>query len=186
MIPGYFCISCAPLERAESAGTRLPVTDRAASLRVPPPPRVFATSAKGISESLRRPSPRRARRLFSSLRAAPAFAFHCPLLSELCFVFATASHEEMAPRSSEKLPPTRALGYSHVTPEVLEGMILNGLVDRSQVQTPPADQASAWPEPDEVVVFRDFFTAGLRFPLDPMIMSIFLVSANKFNASSTS
>ena len=79
----------------------------------------------------------------------------------------------MAPRTSEKPPPTRALGYSHVTPEVLEGMILNGLVDRSQVQTPPADQASAWPEPDEVVVFRDFFTAGLRFPLDPMIMSIF-------------
>jgi len=52
-------------------------------------------------------------------------------------------------------------------------MILNGLVDRSQVQTPPADQASARPEPDEVVVFHDFFTAGLRFPLDPMIMSIF-------------
>ena len=79
----------------------------------------------------------------------------------------------MAPRSIEKPPPTRALGYSHVTPEVLEGMILHGLVDRSQVRAPPSDQASARPEPDEVVVFRDFFTAGLRFPLDPVIVDIF-------------
>ena len=79
----------------------------------------------------------------------------------------------MAPRMSEKPLPTRALGYSHVTPEVLEGMILNGLVDRSKVRAPPADQASARPEPDEVVVFCDFFTAGLRFPLDPVVVDIF-------------
>ena len=84
-----------------------------------------------------------------------------------------ASHEEMAPRSSEKLPPTRTLGYSHVTLEVLEGMILHGLVDRSQVRAPLADQSSAWSVPDEVVVFRDFFTASLRFPLDLVIMDIF-------------
>ena len=84
-----------------------------------------------------------------------------------------ASHEEMAPRTTEKPPATRALGYSHATPEVLEGMILNGLVDRSKVRALPADQASARPEPDEVVVFRDFFTAGLRFPLDPVVVDIF-------------
>ena len=83
-----------------------------------------------------------------------------------------ASHEEMAPRSSEK-PPPRTLGYSHVTPEVLEGMILHGLVDRSQVRALPADQSSARPAPDEVVVFRDFFTSGLRFPLNPVIVEIF-------------
>jgi len=52
-------------------------------------------------------------------------------------------------------------------------MILHGLVDRSQVQAPPTDKASARPEPDEVVVFSDFFTAGLRFPLDPVIVDIF-------------
>ena len=74
-----------------------------------------------------------------------------------------ASHEEMAPRTTKKPPATRALGYSHATPELLEAMILNGLVDRSQVRAHPADQASARPEPDEVVVFRDFFSAGLRF-----------------------
>ena len=52
-------------------------------------------------------------------------------------------------------------------------MILHGVVDRSQVRAPPPDQGSPRPEPDEVVVFRDFFTAGLRFPLDPVIVDIF-------------
>ena len=109
----------------------------------------------------------------TALSLSTLSAFHCPSPCDLCFVLVMASHEEMAPRSSEKLPPTRALGYSHVTPEVLEGMILNGLVDRSQVRALSADQSSVRPEPDEVVVFRDFFTAGLRFPLDPVIVEIF-------------
>ena len=52
-------------------------------------------------------------------------------------------------------------------------MIIRGVVDRSQVRAPPPDQGSARPEPDEVVVFRDFFTAGLRFPLDPVVVDIF-------------
>ena len=60
-----------------------------------------------------------------------------------------------------------------MTPEVLKGMIINGLVDRSQVRAPPTNQASARPEPDELVVFRDFFTVGLRFPLDSVIVDIF-------------
>ena len=79
----------------------------------------------------------------------------------------------MVPRSTVKPPPTRALGYSHMTREVLEGMILRGFVDHGQVRAPPPDQGSARPEPDEVVVFRNFFTAGLRFPLDPVVMDIF-------------
>ena len=58
-------------------------------------------------------------------------AFPCPSPSALYCAFAMALLEEMASRSTEKPPPTRALGYSHVTPEVLEGMILHGLVDRS-------------------------------------------------------
>ena len=41
------------------------------------------------------------------------------------------------------------------------------------MRAPPTDQASARPEPDEVVVFRDFFTVGLRFPLDPVVVDIF-------------
>ena len=79
----------------------------------------------------------------------------------------------MVPRSTVKPPPTRALGYSHMTREVLEGMIIRGVVDRGHVRAPPPNQGSARPELDEVVVFRDFFTAGLRFPLDPVVVDIF-------------
>ena len=61
-------------------------------------------------------------------------AFPCPSPSALCCAFATASLEGMVPRSTEKPPPTRALGYSHMTLEDLEGMILHSLVDRSQVR----------------------------------------------------
>jgi hypothetical protein len=60
-----------------------------------------------------------------------------------------------------------------MTHEVLEGMILRGMVDRSQVRAPPPDQGSARPEHDEVVVFRNFFTTGLRFQLDPVVVDIF-------------
>ena len=98
---------------------------------------------------------------------------HCPSAPSLRCHFATASLGEMVPRMTEKPPPTRALGYSHVTPEVLEGMILHGVVNRSQVRALPPNQGSARPKPDEVVVFRDFFTAGLCFPLDPVIVDIF-------------
>jgi hypothetical protein len=52
-------------------------------------------------------------------------------------------------------------------------MILQGIVARGQVRAPPTSQGSAWPEANEVVVFRDFFTAGLRFPLDLVIVDIF-------------
>ena len=79
----------------------------------------------------------------------------------------------MAPCSSAKPLPTRALGLCSMTLEVLEGMILRGVVARDQVRAPPSGQTSARPEADEVVVFRDFFTAGLRFPLDPAIVDIF-------------
>ena len=47
------------------------------------------------------------------------------------------------------------------------------MVDCGQVRAPPPDQGSARHEPDEVVVFRDFFTAGLHFPLDPVVVEIF-------------
>jgi hypothetical protein len=52
-------------------------------------------------------------------------------------------------------------------------MIIRGVVDRDQVWAPPADQGSARPEPGKVIVFRDFFTTGLFFPLDPVVMDIF-------------
>jgi hypothetical protein len=42
---------------------------------------------------------------------------------------------------------------------------------------PPLDNQVPTPAPGEVVVFRDFFTCGLRFPCDPMLVAIL----NKFS-----
>jgi hypothetical protein len=36
----------------------------------------------------------------------------------------------------------------------------------------PADEQVPTPEANEVVVFRDFFTCGLRFPYDPILPAI--------------
>jgi hypothetical protein len=36
----------------------------------------------------------------------------------------------------------------------------------------PLDEQTPTPEADEVVVFRDFFTCGLRFPCDPVLPAI--------------
>jgi hypothetical protein len=33
----------------------------------------------------------------------------------------------------------------------------------------PLDEEIPTPEADEIVVFRDFFTCGLRFPCDPLL-----------------
>ena len=38
---------------------------------------------------------------------------------------------------------------------------------------PPEGMIEAKPNHDEVVVFRNFFIAGLRFPLDPVVVEIF-------------
>jgi hypothetical protein len=36
----------------------------------------------------------------------------------------------------------------------------------------PLDEQFPTPEEDEVIVFRDFFTCGLRFPCDPILPTI--------------
>jgi hypothetical protein len=36
----------------------------------------------------------------------------------------------------------------------------------------PLDEQTPTPEDGEVVVFRDFFTSGLRFPCDPVLPAI--------------
>ena len=41
------------------------------------------------------------------------------------------------------------------------------------VRAPPMGETVAHPYTDEVIVFRDLFTAGLRMPLDPVVVDIF-------------
>jgi hypothetical protein len=45
----------------------------------------------------------------------------------------------------------------------------------------PLDEQVPTPEADEVVVFHDFFTCGLRFPCDPILPAIFDVFSVKIH-----
>ncbi|RLN29321.1 hypothetical protein C2845_PM05G21890 [Panicum miliaceum] len=51
-------------------------------------------------------------------------------------------------------------------------MVRRGYVAEGFARAPSADEVVARPKGDEVIVFRDLFTAGLRFPLDPCFVEI--------------
>ena len=104
---------------------------------------------------------------------APCIRSFPSLLSDLRWPATTASTGEMAPRVRTKNTLTRSLGPSSMTPALLENMASRGIVSRGLTRALPADQTMAHPEADEVVVFQDFFTAGLHFPLDPVVVDIF-------------
>jgi hypothetical protein len=51
----------------------------------------------------------------------------------------------------------------------------------------PLDKEVPTPEADEIAVFRDFFTCGLRFPCDPLLPAIldkFSVKIHQLSPSS--
>lgn len=54
-----------------------------------------------------------------------------------------------------------------------EGLITNmeslGMISEG-ARAPPSGETSAQPRDDDVVVFRDFFVAGLRFLIDPVLV----------------
>ena len=60
-----------------------------------------------------------------------------------------------------------------MTQVMVEDMEKRGLLEVGFTRAPPAGVTEAKPEHDEVVVFRDFFVAGLWFPLDPVVIEIF-------------
>jgi hypothetical protein len=62
-----------------------------------------------------------------------------------------------------------------MTQAMIEDMERRGVLEIGFARAPPVGETVAKPHPDEVVVFRDFFTAGLRFPLDPMVVEIFKI-----------
>jgi hypothetical protein len=51
-------------------------------------------------------------------------------------------------------------------------MIKNRMFKRADVRLPPQNETVRRPEPDECVVFRDHFTAGLRMPCQDFIEEI--------------
>ena len=68
---------------------------------------------------------------------------------------------------------TSVLGLSKMTPSLLDNLAHRGFVSADDVRAPPTGETVAHPRNDEVVVFRDLFTAGLQMPLDPVVVDIF-------------
>ena len=80
----------------------------------------------------------------------------------------------MAPKRNQPGDPTTTvLGLSKMTSSLLDDLARRGFVSANDVRAPPPGEISAHPRDDEVVVFRDLFTAGLRMPLDPVVVDIF-------------
>jgi len=80
----------------------------------------------------------------------------------------------MAPKRNQSGgPTTTVLGLSKMTPSLLDDLARRGFVSADDVRAPPTGETVAHPRTDEVIVFRDLFTAGLRMPLDPVVVDIF-------------
>ena len=58
-------------------------------------------------------------------------------------------------------------------PSLLDDLARRGFISADDVRPPPTGETIAHPRADEVVVFRDLFTAGLQMPLDPVVVDIF-------------
>jgi len=72
-----------------------------------------------------------------------------------------------------KGPTTTVLGLSKMTPSLLDDLARRGFISADDVCAPPTGETIAHPRPNEVVIFRDLFTAGLCMPLDPVVVDIF-------------
>ena len=79
----------------------------------------------------------------------------------------------MASRDRTRLPPTKIIGKSYMTQGMIEDLERRGVLGVGMARPPPEGEIEAKPQPDEVVVFRDFFIVGLRFLLDPVVVEIF-------------
>ena len=73
--------------------------------------------------------------------------------------------------SREKPPPTLIFGQSWATRELVESYEQKGYFSPGICRAPD-EETTPDPRDAECVVFRDFFAAGLRFPLDPVFPKI--------------
>jgi hypothetical protein len=74
-------------------------------------------------------------------------------------------------RPAGPLPPSLIFGESKVTTDMIREYEAAGFFP-SGIGRAPLDEQIPTPEDGEVVVFRDFFTCGLRFPCDPILPAI--------------
>ena len=71
----------------------------------------------------------------------------------------------------EKPAPTLRFGPSLMPAALIESYVERGYFSAG-VCRPPQGEETPDPQDGECVVFRDFFVAGLRFPLDPKVPEI--------------
>jgi hypothetical protein len=74
-------------------------------------------------------------------------------------------------KRSKALPAAFVFGESKVTTNLIREYEAAGFFPASSGRA-PLDEEVPTPETDEIVVFRDFFTCGLRFPCDPLLPAI--------------
>jgi hypothetical protein len=72
---------------------------------------------------------------------------------------------------SKALPSTFVFGESKVTTDLIREYEVAGFFPASSGRA-PLDEEVPTPEADEIVVFHDFFTCGLRFSCDPLLPAI--------------
>ena len=71
----------------------------------------------------------------------------------------------------DKPAPTLSFGPSVMSAALIESYVERGYFPAGICRPPQAEETPN-PEDGECVVFRDFFVAGLRFPLDPAVPEI--------------
>jgi len=71
----------------------------------------------------------------------------------------------------DKPAPTLRFGPSLMSAALIESYVERGYFPAGVCRPPQAEETPN-PEDGECVVFRDFFVAGLRFPLDPVVPEI--------------
>jgi hypothetical protein len=74
-------------------------------------------------------------------------------------------------KRSKALPAAFVFGESKVTTNLIREYEAAGFFPACSGRAPLDEEVPA-PETDEIVVFRDFFTCGLRFPCDPLLLAI--------------
>jgi hypothetical protein len=77
----------------------------------------------------------------------------------------------IAAKQSGPLPPSLVFGESDVTTNMIKDYEAAGFFPVGTGRA-PLDEQTPTPEAGEVVVFRDFFTYGQRFPRDPILPAI--------------
>jgi hypothetical protein len=74
-------------------------------------------------------------------------------------------------RTSGPLPPSLAFGESKITSNMIREYERAGFFSPGAGRA-PLDELIPTPKEGEIVVFRDFFVCGLRFPCDPVLPAI--------------